>query len=108
MTKNKWLDLVDMIKEKFEIIAEDKESLGENTPGEKHLLEFEGPLGKIRLEFVEKPKLLEVKTLYSARAGSNIKVNKIYDDKEKVSYLNAYKWNEIKQNWENFNFDLNF
>ena len=108
MTKNKWLDLVDMVTDKFEITSNTKEGLGEETPGEKHILEFNGPLGKIKLEFVEKPKLLEVKTLYSARAGSDIKVNKIYDEQEKVSYLNAYKWDEVKQTWENFNFDLTF
>ena len=100
MTKDKWLNIVDMVEGKFGVDKDYKEGLGEGVPGEKHVIEFNGPMGKIKLEWVEKARLKDVKTTYSDRIGSDVKVDKVYDEKEIVNYINAYKWDEIKQEWE--------
>lgn len=100
MTKDKWLNIIDMVEGKFGIDKDYKESMDEGIPGEKHIIEFNGPAGKIKLEFVEKARLKDVKTLYSDRIGSDVKINKIYDEKEKVIYMNAYKWDEAGEEWE--------
>ena len=78
MTKTKWLEMLERVEAKFGIDKEYKESLGEAVPGERQIIEFCGPLGRIKLVWTEKAKLQEVKTLYSNRAGSQIKINKVY------------------------------
>ena len=100
MTRDKWLNIVDMVEAKFGIHKDYKEPLDDDVPGEKHVIEFNGPMGKIKLEWVEKARLKDTKTLYSDRIGSGVKINKVYDEEERVNYMNAYKWDEIKEEWE--------
>ena len=99
MTHHKWLNIIDMLETKFGIDKNYKETLGESIPGEKHIIEFTGPMGKMKLEWIEKARLKDVKTLYSARIGSDVKVSKVYDQQEKVSYMKAYQWDGTKNEW---------
>ena len=48
---------------------------------------------------IERAKFLREDTTYSRRIGSNVKVEKVYDENEKVSYLKAFKWDDNKQDW---------
>lgn len=101
MTREKWLQTLEKIKRQFPNVSERQESLGEDVPGERWLVEFTAPgLGKIKMEWVEKPRLKEVKTTYAKRIGSVTKINNVYDDQEIVNYLNIFKWNEQEQAWE--------
>jgi len=99
MTRDKWLNLLDTVEAKFGIDRNYKEDLGKDIPGEKQVVEFIGPIGKIKLEWVEKARLVDEKTTYSNRIGSQVKINKIYSEDEKVNYINAYKWDEIREEW---------
>jgi len=108
MTKDKWLDLVQMIGNKFGITERFQEKL-DDVPGKKDALVFESPmLGKVKLEWIERAKFLRENTTYSRRIGSNVKIEKIYDENEMVSYLKAYKWNEVKQNWSEIEIEKTF
>ena len=100
MTRDKWLNLLDMVEAKVGIDRNYKEDLAEDIPGEKQVVEFTGPLGKIKLEWVEKARLMDEKTTYSNRIGSRVKIDKIYSKTEKVNYINAHKWNELKKDWD--------
>lgn len=60
---------------------------------------FKGPLGMMKLEFITKPAILDKKTTYSRRIGSETKVDYIYSDTEKSSKFIAYKWNEDQEAW---------
>jgi len=101
MTREKWLETLDKIKRQFTIDSEEHGALGEDIPGEKWLVEFETPgMGKIKMEWVEKPKLKEVKTNYANRIGSTTKITNVYDENEKINYLNIFKWNEREQVWD--------
>ena len=62
--------------------------------------------GKMKLEWVEKARLLDKKTTYSNRIGSEVKIDKIYSQDEKVSYMNAYKWNITTEEWEEVKLEL--
>jgi hypothetical protein len=62
-------------------------------------MEFSGPLGRMRLEFVEKPVILDKKTTYSKRIGSETKVDYIYSDTEKSQSMNVYKWSDEQDDW---------
>ena len=103
MTRDKWLNLLDMVEAKFGIDRNYKEDLGKDIPGEKQVVEFIGPLGKIKLEWVEKARLVDEKTTYSNRIGSQVKINKIYSQDEKVNYINAYKWDGVRNEWQRLN-----
>ncbi|HRY63510.1 MAG TPA: hypothetical protein P5267_02845 [Patescibacteria group bacterium] len=101
MTREKWLETVEKIRRQFGLETERQESLGDELPGERQVVEFQaGNLGKIKMEWVEKPRLKDVKTTYSNRIGSSTKIENVYDEQELVNYLNVFKWNESDQTWE--------
>ena len=113
MNQEKWLDIKLDIKEKFGIKEEKKEEteLGEKEDGtkfmeEKETIEFDPPMGRIKLEKIIKPKVLDKKTLYSRRAGSNIEVEYIYSQDELVCQFKAYKFDENKNEWEEITYNF--
>jgi len=103
MTYEKWLDLKDKIQDKFGVDEYTKGTLEDVPDSTTETLIFNSPLGKIKLEWVSKPRTLGEKTVYSNRIGSNVKVDKIYSEDENVEYIKAYKkngedWEEISSN----------
>jgi len=109
MTKDKWLDLLQIMEGKFSIDEHFKEGLGNDEPGEKDVVIFNSPvLGKVRLEWVERPRFLRENTKYSRRIGSDVKVEKVYDENDKVSYIQAFKWDEPGQDWEEIEVEKTF
>jgi len=101
MNRDKWLQIVDKIEAKFGISKQYKEKIGVDIPGEKDVIEFDGgPLGLVKLEWYDKPKVKEEKTIYSNRVGSDVKVYKVYDDDARVNYMKAYKWSQAREEWE--------
>ncbi len=99
MTSEKWKNIIGNIKDNFNVLNEGSEHIEEEGGVDIEYIEFSGPLGKIRLEYVSKPIVLDKKTTYSRRIGSETKVEYVYSN-EKTQKLMAYKWNEIKKDWE--------
>lgn len=99
MIKEKWLDLKSDIKDKFKIEEEFSGPPGEDIPGVKETIIFTSPLGKIKLEWVEKPRTIGEKTTFSQRVGSHVRVEKKYDTTDLVSYMNAFKFDTISGDW---------
>ncbi|MBU4332205.1 hypothetical protein KKD19_00345 [Patescibacteria group bacterium] len=106
MNDERWQNIISMVKEKFspaELSCEDIE-IGQdkhNNPvkGKIERVEFTGPLGKMKLERTTKPKVLDKHTLYSNRAGSDMRVDYVYSEDEVVQFMNAYKWDEEEEGW---------
>ena len=96
MTKERWQEIKAHIKENFGIEDEYEQ---DTEPGIAELIEFVGPEGRMLVSFVTKPKLLDKKTSFSNRAGSDVKVDYIFSEDEFVSYLEVYKWSEDKDDW---------
>jgi hypothetical protein len=100
MNIEKWEELKLKIKTQFGIEDEGEEK-GQDGK-ETKWIQFKNPQGKMRLEYVVKPKFLNVKTIYSKRAGTSAQVVKpITSSEEKVQFLKAYRdengiWKEIK------------
>ena len=88
------------IKDNFQVEDEGSSHMEDDGGVDIEYIVFKGPLGKIRLEFITRPVVLDKKTTYSKRIGSETKVDYIYSEDEKSSILNAYKWNEDKNDWE--------
>ncbi len=106
MTEEKWQALLKRIKMEFENIEEGKDDFhDDDLPfGYVEWVVFQNKLGRFRLERTITPRVLEKKTIYSHRGGSET-VQKIYSDTEMVAELDAYRWDDDKQIWEQFRAD---
>ena len=100
MTKEKWDRIKGNILDNFEVLDKGAEHLEDEGGVDIDFIVFSGPLGKIRLEFVVKPVILDKKTTYSKRIGSETKVDYVYSETEKSEQLIAYKWNEDRDDWD--------
>jgi len=99
MHLEKWQKTVGNIKDNFEVEDEGEEHLEDQGGVDIEYIVFNGPLGKIRLEHITKPVILDKKTTYSRRIGSDTQIDYIYSKDEKSSKLNAYKWDEAQDDW---------
>ena len=99
MTQERWNNILGDIQEKFEILHHSTEEL-EGMPGSCEMVEFESPLGKIRMEFTTKPLVLDKKVTASRRIGSQASVEYTYSDTELTHKMTVYKWNEAADAWE--------
>jgi hypothetical protein len=99
MTREKWETIKGNILDTFDVSVKGQEHFEEEGGVDVDFLEFSSPLGKIRLELIEKPIVLDKKTLYSHRGGSDTGVEYVYSPTEKSSRLVAYKWSEDDNDW---------
>ena len=99
MNLEKWTNVIGQIKDNFEVLDEGQEHLDEEGGTDIEFIIFKGPLGKMRLEFVSKPVILDKKTNYSKRIGSETAVKYVYSEDEKSSHLTAYKWDDNQNDW---------
>ena len=60
---------------------------------------FKGPLGRIKLEHITRPVVLDKKTTYTRRIGSDTQVDYVYSETEKSNKLVAYKWDDDRDGW---------
>jgi hypothetical protein len=99
MNPEKWTEIKGQIKDDFGVLEEKKEALDNDQPGEKEVILFNGPLGRMKLEFITRPVILDKRALASKRIGSERKVQYIYSDSEFSHVLKAYKWDENQSEW---------
>jgi len=97
MNLEKWQDIKTNVLDNFEIIDQYEEK-DDDDHGKKEIIEFNGPIGKIKLVFSIRDLILDKHTNYSNRIGSNISVDYKYSDTEKTYSLKAYKLNG--NDWE--------
>ena len=71
----------------------------EKGPGEVEIIEFKGPLGKMKLERTTQPLVIDKKTIGSRRIGSDTAVEYIYSETEKVHKFTAYRFDPNSDNW---------
>ena len=100
MSPDKWEEIKEMAKKNFEVL---EVARNEKDGVITEELIFNGPLGKMKLEFVSKPLVLSKKVHYSKRMGDTAKVDYITSDTEKTNTLFAYKWDMAGENWVEIN-----
>jgi len=105
MLPEKWKNLIDDIDYKFKIEKQGKEHIDDQGGVDIEFVIFEGPMGKVKLEFVTKPVILDKKTNYSQRIGSQSNVEYVYSEDEKTHRLVAYKWSDTRNDWKEVNAD---
>ncbi|MFA5022481.1 MAG: hypothetical protein WC508_05390 [Patescibacteria group bacterium] len=100
MTDEKWQSIIGQIKDKFEVTDQRAEGLSENFgPGTVEIIEFNGPLGQMKLERTTQPLVVDKKTYGSKRIGSQATVEYIYSDTEKVHKFKAYRLDPNDEVW---------
>lgn len=99
MTIEKWQSIIDNIKERFAVEEKGKDHKDEMGGIDIEYIIFKGPLGRMKLEFISKPVVLDKKTTFSKRIGSETKVDYIYSEDEKSCKFVAYKWEETSGDW---------
>jgi len=99
MNDEKWQNLIETVEDRFGASERRTESL-EESPGEREIIIFNGPLGKIKLERTSRPMVLEKKGIVSRRIGARARVEYIYSDTEKVQKLRVYRWSDNENDWE--------
>ena len=100
MTDERWQDILGRIKDNFEVLDHRTEELAaDEGPGSVEAIEFNGPLGRMKLSRTTKPLVLGKKTIGSKRIGSDTTVEYLYSDTEKTHQFGAYRWNEDNETW---------
>jgi hypothetical protein len=106
MTDEKWEEIKEMAEKSFEVLANEIIKLpAEQGEGTRETLIFNGPLGKMKLEFIIKPLVIGRKTHYSKRMGTSAKVDYITSETEKVRTFLAFKWDPASENWQEIGMD---
>lgn len=83
----------------FKVIELDSEHLDEDGGIDIEWVVFEGPLGLMRLEFESRPAVIDKKTNYSNRIGSESAVTYVYSETEKATTFGVFKWDEGQEVW---------
>ena len=109
MTEEKWETIKSDLKDKFDIIEDRREPIELNTLKQKGLkaykdiLIFTGPLGKMKLEYIVKPVVLDKKEHYSTRIGTSAQTEFIYSEDEYTRRVDVFK--EKDGNWEKIEYN---
>jgi len=100
MTDERWKEILGRVKDSFEVTEERTEDLQEDSGlGTVEVIEFKGPLGRMKLERTTQPLIIDKKTMGSRRIGSETAVQYVYSETEKVHKFKAYRFDESNQNW---------
>lgn len=99
MTLEKWQDILALVKDKFEVEEEGREELADVPHATVEYVVFDGPLGRMRLEFAVKPVVLDKKAIGSKRIGSETTVEYVYSDTEFTHTFKAYVWDAPTETW---------
>lgn len=106
MTDEKWQDLKDLVREKFEIIEEKNEpdimtdDIGNEIKGEKDILIFNGPMGKMMVSMTKRPVILDKKSHYHKTQAGKALTEYVVSDTELTSRVEAFTWDDLAQDWE--------
>ncbi|MFA6215614.1 MAG: hypothetical protein WC768_03535 [Patescibacteria group bacterium] len=100
MTDEKWQSIIGQIKDNFKITNQQTQDLPEDAGlGTVEIVEFDGPLGKMKLQRTTQPLVIDKKTIGSRRIGSQASVEYVYSETEKVHRFNAYRFDEKDGIW---------
>lgn len=102
MNKERWGDIKQMVEDKFDVAEQGTEELS-SGPGAVEFLEFTGPLGRVRLEFIARPVVLEEKAFRARRATSDVRIERTYSDDEESHSLRVLRYDDGAGDWVELN-----
>jgi transcriptional regulator NrdR family protein len=99
MHQGKWEDLLDKIEKMFGFV----EHRIDEYPERRMTFEmavFDGASGRIKLERTVKPVVLDAKTTYSKRVGSEVVTEYVLSDDEYVDTVQFFRWDTLAREWK--------
>lgn len=99
MQWEKWQQIKGQIQDAFSDAVIEKETLPEPEKGSKEMVFFTGPLGKMKLELITRPVVLDKVTHGSRRIGSEAAVEYIYSDEEFTHQLKIFRQDLESGEW---------
>ncbi|MDD5693137.1 MAG: hypothetical protein WC437_00645 [Patescibacteria group bacterium] len=106
MQDDKWGDLIDDLETKFgELNRKIQTSISEDDTGHEvktteEWVEFETPMGRMKLSRITRPMIIDKKFHYTHSAGGRGKVEYVMSDTEKTHKTKLYKWDDLKDDWQ--------
>ena len=104
MHDERWEELVNQIELKLKIY-EKKSVTAPDGKTKTETIIFLGPEGKMKLERISKPLVVDKKMHYSKRIGSAPSVEYVYSPTERVQRVQLFKWSEKEKDWEEVRLD---
>lgn len=102
MNIDRWQQIVEMVKSSFDVEESGITNNEERGGTETEFIIFNGPLGRIKLEFATHPALMNTKTKYTKRIGADIVIENVYSPTDTVSNLVVWKWDDDSDDWKAF------
>jgi len=97
MNDEKWEDLLYKISLKAKLERSERTENDGRTRIETVI--FDVGNGKMKLERITRPLILEKRTRYSKRIGGAVAEEYVYSETEKVYRVNLYRWSEEESDW---------
>lgn len=102
MTEDRWEELLDMVRTTFNVEDYGRTETEDLGGTETEFIVFTGPAGRIKLEFSSHPAIINTKTNYKKRIGSEVEVEHLYSATERSNHLDVWKWDEAMEEWKEF------
>ena len=106
MDIDKWEALKEELNRKFKVQDQRTEDLfvetefGQVKSGSAEILEFETPMGLVKLEYETKPVVLDKKIIYSHQQGKSGRAEYKFSETEFSHKIKAYKWDDDNEEWK--------
>ncbi len=106
MQDEQWENLLDSLEIKFGKLNRKQQTttrtddVGHEIKSDEEWVEFETPMGRMKLSRVTRPMILDKKFHYTHTGGSKGKVEYILSDTEKSHKVTLYQWNHIENGWQ--------
>lgn len=98
MTQDRWKEVQETLRNQFEIEYEGEEEMVPG-PGTMEVMEFEGPMGFMRVEYSSRPRTLGRKVSGSRRSNAQQHEQMIYDASDVVHHMSVHTWNDDEEKW---------
>lgn len=96
MTKEQWLQTKEKIDDSFGIEQEGAENEGNVTI---EWIIFKNPKGVMKLEWHDEPKKIGEHTLSSKRIGSNVTIEPVYSETERIQRIELFVQDASTGEW---------
>jgi hypothetical protein len=106
MQDEQWNNLIDNLELKFGKLerkhqtAIQTDDIGHEIKNREEWVEFETPMGKMKLSRVTRPMIVDKKVHYTHTGGSKGKVEYILSENEFSHKVTLYNWNKLRNEWQ--------
>lgn len=98
MTQEKWDELVGRVKDDF-TVEEEREEYDPETRATISSVVFRGPLGRLKIERVVKPRVIGQRAVGGSKFGAGKTIERVFSDEETIDAFRAYRWDEARGAW---------